>query len=91
MNSGNVELLDNRRLGGQLAGLERRVARGGKTSIDHAPGGRDDIANAAAGALFEAKAEQVDVRDLVGRGIRYDAEDESAWHRIGPRGSFSRP
>ncbi len=35
----------------QLLGLERRVARGGKDSIDHGPGGRDDVSNAAAGAL----------------------------------------
>jgi hypothetical protein len=28
-------------------------ARGGKDSIDHAPGGHDDLANAACGALVE--------------------------------------
>ena len=43
LNSGNVELLDLKRLLTQLAGLERRVARGGRDSIDHAPGGHDDI------------------------------------------------
>jgi hypothetical protein len=52
--SGRVELLDMPRLASQLAGLERRVARGGKDSIDHAPGGRDDVANAVAGALVLA-------------------------------------
>ena len=46
-----VALLDLRVLHAQLQGLERRVARGGKDSIDHGPGGRDDVANAAAGAL----------------------------------------
>ncbi len=51
VNAGSVELLDVQRLNVQLAGLERRVARGGKDSIDHTPGGRDDVANAAAGAL----------------------------------------
>jgi hypothetical protein len=35
----------------QLVGLERRTARSGKDSIDHAPGGRDDLANAVAGVL----------------------------------------
>ncbi len=49
-----MALLDNQRLRAQLEGLERRVARGGKDSIDHAPGGKDDVANAAAGALVAA-------------------------------------
>ena len=52
--SGRVELLDHDRLKTQLLGLERRTARGGRDSIDHAPGGHDDVANAAAGALVLA-------------------------------------
>ena len=51
INSGQVELLDNRTLRVQFEGLDRRVARSGKDSIDHAPGGHDDVANSAAGAL----------------------------------------
>jgi hypothetical protein len=51
VNAGRVRLLDLPVLRAQLLGLERRVARGGRDSIDHAPGGRDDVANAAAGAL----------------------------------------
>ena len=51
LNSGTVDLLDNPTLLHQLVGLERRVARGGRESIDHAPGGHDDLANAAAGVL----------------------------------------
>ena len=43
-------LLDVPRLAAQLAGLERRVSRGCRGSIDHLPGGHDDLANAAAGA-----------------------------------------
>ena len=54
LNSGRVELLDEPRLIAQLLGLERRVARGGRDSIDHAPGGHDDVINAAAGALIAA-------------------------------------
>jgi hypothetical protein len=50
LNSGRVELLDHKRLVAQLCGLERRTSRGGKDSIDHVPGGHDDIANAVAGA-----------------------------------------
>ena len=51
LNSGRVELLDHTRLRAQLAGLERRTTRSGKDSIDHAPGGHDDVVNAAAVAL----------------------------------------
>jgi hypothetical protein len=54
INSGSVELLDNARLIGQLAGLERRVGRSGKDAVDHRPGSHDDLANAAAGALVHA-------------------------------------
>ena len=51
LNSGRVELLDLPKLKTQLLGLERRVARGGRDSIDHGPGQHDDIANAVAGAI----------------------------------------
>ena len=54
LNSERVELLDLPRLKAQLIGLERRTARGGRDSIDHAPGGHDDIANVVAGALLMA-------------------------------------
>lgn len=54
LNSRKVELLEHRTLIAQLCGLERRTARGGRDSIDHAPGAHDDIANAAMGALLLA-------------------------------------
>jgi len=54
INSGRVELLDQPRLVAQFVGLERRTARSGRDSIDHAPGAHDDVCNAAAGALLEA-------------------------------------
>jgi hypothetical protein len=54
LNAGRCELLDLPRLRAQLLALERRVARGGRDSIDHPPGGHDDVANAAAGALVQA-------------------------------------
>ncbi len=47
--SGQVELLDNKRLVTQLVDLERRTARGGRDSVDHSPGAHDDLANATAG------------------------------------------
>ena len=49
INSGRIDLLDNPRLVNQLVGLERRTARGGRDSVDHAPGGMDDVSNAVAG------------------------------------------
>jgi hypothetical protein len=49
VNSRRIELLDDHRLINQLCGLERRTARGGRDSIDHAPGGHDDVVNAVAG------------------------------------------
>ena len=52
LNTGKVELLDDKRLVSQLCGLERRTARGGRDSIDHAPGAHDDVANAAMGAVL---------------------------------------
>jgi hypothetical protein len=54
--SGQCELLHSQRLIGQFCGLERRTARSGKDSVDHAPGNHDDLANAAAGALVRALA-----------------------------------
>jgi hypothetical protein len=54
LNSGKVELLDHARLVAQLCQLERRTARSGKDSIDHSPGGHDDVCNAVAGAVLLA-------------------------------------
>jgi len=51
LNSGLVELLDNKRLINQLCTLERRVSRGSREQISHPPGGHDDLAVAACGSL----------------------------------------
>jgi hypothetical protein len=51
LNARRVELLDLPRLSAQLCGLERRTARSGCDSIDHAPNAHDDLANAVAGVL----------------------------------------
>ena len=50
LNSRKVALLDDARVIGQLCALERRTAWLAG-SIDHAPGGHDDAANAVAGAV----------------------------------------
>jgi hypothetical protein len=66
INSGRVELLDHSRLVAQFAGLERRTARSGRDSIDHAAGAHDDVCNAAAGALEDAiRAGQQMSRELI--------------------------
>ncbi|MFY9957729.1 hypothetical protein [Bradyrhizobium sp.] len=51
INSGEVSLLDSPRLIAQFIGLERRTARSGRDSVDHAPGAHDDLCNAVAGVL----------------------------------------
>ena len=56
INSGKVELLDNTRLLAQLRSLERRTSRIGRDTVDHGPGGHDDLANAVAGALVGVMA-----------------------------------
>jgi hypothetical protein len=57
LNSGRIELLDHPRLAAQLCNLERRTSRGGRDSIDHGPGGHDDVANSVAGALVACAGE----------------------------------
>jgi hypothetical protein len=51
LNSKLVDLTDSDVLVAQIAGLERRVARGGRESIDHAPHAHDDLANVVAGLV----------------------------------------
>jgi hypothetical protein len=68
LNAGTVRLPDNERLVAQLAGLERRVSRGGQDSISHAPGGHDDIANVVAGAAALVTRPAVPVA-VVGRQL----------------------
>ena len=54
LNGRRVELLDDDRVVNQICGLERRTARGGRDSVDHAPGAHDDLANAVLGAAWLA-------------------------------------
>jgi hypothetical protein len=54
--SGRARLLDIAALRQQLANLERRIHRGGRERVDHAPSRHDDAANAAMGALVLAGA-----------------------------------
>jgi hypothetical protein len=58
LNSRRADLLDIPRLTAQLANLERRASRGGRESIDHAPGAHDDVANCVAGAMVLAESDR---------------------------------
>jgi hypothetical protein len=78
VNSRRVDLLDHPKLVAQLCGLERRTARGGRDSIDHVPGGHDDIANAVAGAINIAAEPFDDLSWVCGVG----AEADAAWQRF---------
>src|ERR1700685_3713737 len=51
LNSRMVDLLDDARLFAQIVGLERRTARGGRDSIDQAPGAHAGVANGPAGVI----------------------------------------
>jgi hypothetical protein len=76
INSARIELLDHNKLVNQLCGLERRTARGGKDSIDHAPGAHDDVANAVAGLASLANLH--DGFDRSYRWVDDDAGDDVA-------------
>jgi hypothetical protein len=78
INSCLIDLLDHPKLVQQLIGLERKTARGGRDSIDHAPGGHDDLVNAVAGCAAK----------LAKRG--WDASYSSAaWDGLGDPGDSS--
>ena len=68
INSGQVELLDHPRFFAQLCRLERRTARSGRDTIDHAPGAHDDLANAAAGALVIATSDRLPMPEVITSG-----------------------
>ncbi len=57
--AGEIELLDNPTLVGQLASLERRTRSGGKDIIDHPRGAKDDLANAVAGVAVVTAARRI--------------------------------
>jgi hypothetical protein len=70
INARRIELLDLPRLAHELAGLERRTSRAGRDSIDHTPGGHDDLANAVAGVLvgidLDRRPALVNLKETIG-------------------------
>lgn len=76
LNGQRVELPDVARLHAQIVGLERRTARGGRDSIDHAPGAHDDMANAALGLAVQLAVNVRQHRPLTwGRGQQQPANE----------------
>jgi hypothetical protein len=76
---GRVRLVDSDRLVNQLCSLERRALSGGHDRVDHARGGRDDLSNAAAGALWLSSRK---------RGIIHISDAVKAWSKIPQRGAY---
>lgn len=64
VNSGRARLLDEPRLISQASLLERRTSRLGRDTIDHPPGGHDDVVNVAAGAIVMVAARTGDAEAL---------------------------
>lgn len=59
LTSGEIELLDNKLLIDQLAGLERRTRSGGRDIIDHGPNQHDDVAKVLAGVADAVSHPQI--------------------------------
>jgi hypothetical protein len=76
LNSRRCDLLDHDKLSNQLCGLERRTARSGKDSIDHSPGGHDDVCNAVAGALVTVGARRYGSYDSTMAWVGGPTEDQ---------------
>jgi hypothetical protein len=83
LNSGRIHLLDHPKLVSQLTNLERRTSRGGKDSIDYAPGAHDDLANAVAG-LCSTLTQQpgLDYRGYLDSGVDDDPYGVESWRRF---------
>lgn len=77
INSKRVDLVDHDRMIQQFVGLERRTARSGKDSIDHAPGAHDDIANVVAGLLVSIGTKPYNGFDTSYRWVTSNAEAEN--------------
>jgi hypothetical protein len=82
INSHQVHLLDHQKTINQLCGLERRTARGGRDSIDHPPGGHDDLANVVAG-LAVSLIDQPSINYAAWNGSTPDDPGGlAAWQRL---------
>lgn len=80
---GEAELLDDKLLLSELRGLERKTRPLGQDMITHGPGGHDDVANSACGALVLAKG-----RILLIAGPVMRREEGRMVVRHGPKPEF---
>ena len=90
INSRKLDLLDDARLLTQLVALERRTARGGRDSIDHAPGTHDDVANALAGLAATAKRGAYDSSLSWVSDSADDFQRQRLYHHILQTGGYYR-
>lgn len=81
-NGQRCEILDHPKLVNQLITLERRTTRGGRDSIDHPPGGHDDVANSVCGALLLASAGKRGFK-VTDRMIELASQPAPPRHRFG--------
>jgi hypothetical protein len=90
LNAGRITLTKSDRLVNQLCGLERRVARSGKDSIDHGPGSHDDLANAVAGAADLASGRRENpVAQFTTYGYRVEKPKPHRWDGPLPSGGYA--
>jgi hypothetical protein len=82
LNSGQIHLLDHPKTINQICSLERRTSRGGRDSIDHPPGGHDDLANAVAGLAADlTQDKRIDYAAWNG-STPDDPDGLQAWQRL---------
>lgn len=72
INTGMIELPDDKILIAELTSLERRRGKAGKDSVDHPPRGNDDLANAVAGLAFEGMRTEGLLFPNLRCGVTYD-------------------
>jgi hypothetical protein len=87
LNSRRIDLLDNSRALSQILNLEKMTARGGRDSIDHPPGQKDDLANVIAGCaslgVGRAKYSVYALADMLPNdGTDPGAHSREEWRRL---------
>jgi hypothetical protein len=82
LNSKRVDLLDHQRLVTQLSSLERRTARSGKDSIDHAPNAHDDIANVVAGVFSNISVSKYGNFDMTYSWAMSEGDEADVFQRM---------
>jgi hypothetical protein len=83
-NRGAVAIPNHHTLLRELRGLERRVHRSGRDSVDHPAHGSDDFANAVCGALYIAFHEMRRPRTRMGT-IDFAGSGRVSWRDDGPK------